>query len=169
MGMPKKLKNFNLFGDGNSYQGEVDEIVLPKLTRKMEEWRGSGMQGPIKWSNGTEALTMEWTVGGLMRAVLDQWGVTTHNGVQLRFAGGYQASDSNNVDAVEVVVRGCHSEIDMGTAKAGEDTSMKIVTEISYYKLSINGQDVIEIDFLGMVEKVNGTDTQQKLRQAIGL
>lgn len=169
MGMPKKLKNFNLFGDGNSYQGEVDEVVLPKLTRKMEEWRGSGMRGPIKWENGMEAMTLEWTVGGLMRPVLQQWGVTTHNGLQLRFAGGYQAAGSDKVDAVEIIVRGCHSEIDMGAAKVGEDTSMKILTEVSYYKLSINGEDVIEIDFLGMVEKVNGNDSMQALRQAIGL
>jgi P2 family phage contractile tail tube protein len=169
MGLPKKLQNFNVFNDGNSYQGIVDEITLPKLTRKMEEWRGAGMNGPIKYDQGQEAMTLEWSVGGLMREVLAQWGVTTFNGVMVRFAGGYRGADSDAVDAVEIVVRGRHSEIDMGSAKAGEETSMKIVTEVSYYKLTINGQDVIEIDFLGMVEKVGGKDSLAALRQAIGL
>lgn len=169
MGLPKKLKNFNVFNDGNSYQGVVDEITLPKLTRKMEEWRGAGMNGPIKYDHGQEAMTLEWSVGGLMREVLAQWGVTTFNGVMVRFAGAYQAADSDAVDAVEVIVRGRHSEIDMGSAKAGEETSMKIITEVSYYKLTINGQDVIEIDFLGMVEKVGGKDGLSAIRQAIGL
>jgi P2 family phage contractile tail tube protein len=169
MGMPSKLKGFNIFNDGNNYQGQVAEVVLPKLTKKMEEWKGSGMNGPIKYDMGQEAMVLEWTIGGLMRGVLDQWGVTTHNGVMVRFAGGYQSPDSGTVDAVEVVVRGRHSEIEMGTAKPGEDTAIKIVTEVSYYKLTINGQDVIEIDLIGMVEKVNGTDRLADLRQAIGL
>ena len=169
MGMPSKLKGFNIFNDGNNYQGVVAEVVLPKLTKKMEEWRGSGMNGPIKVDMGQEAMVLEWTVGGMMRGVLDQWGVTTHNGVMVRFAGGYQNSDTGAVDAVEVVVRGRHSEIDMGTAKPGDDTAIKIVTEVSYYKLTINGQDVIEIDLIGMIEKVNGTDRLADLRKAIGL
>ncbi len=169
MALPKKLKAFNLFGDGISYQGKVDEITLPKLTRKMEDWRGSGMNMPIKYDQGMEALKLEWTVGGLMVEVLKQWGVTKHDGVMLRFAGAYQAPDSGDVDAVEVIVRGRHSEIDMGNAKAGDDTKQKIVTELSYYKLTINGETIIEIDALGMVETVNGTDTLQSIRQAIGL
>ncbi|MET0322525.1 MAG: phage major tail tube protein [Duganella sp.] len=169
MGLPKKLKNFNIYNDGNSYQGQVDSVTLPKLSRKMEEWRGAGMGGPIKWDQGMEAMTLEWTVGGMMREVLAQWGVTTHNGVQVRFAGAYQRADTGEVDAVEVVIRGRHSEIDMGEAKVGDDTSMKIVTEISYYKLAINGETIIEIDFLAMIEKVNGNDSQTSIRQAIGL
>jgi P2 family phage contractile tail tube protein len=169
MGMPKKLINFNVFNDGNSYQGVADAITLPKLTRKMEEWRGAGMGGPLKWSQGMEALTLEWTVGGLMRQVLEQWGVTKHDGVMVRFAGAYKAADSDTVTAVEVIVRGTHSEIDMGEAKAGEDTSMKIITEVSYYKLTIDGQDVIEIDVLGMIEKVSGKDALADIRRAIGL
>lgn len=169
MGLPSKLKAFNVFNDGNNYQGQVAELVLPKLTKKMEEWRGSGMNGPIKYDMGQEAMTLEWTVGGMMRGVLEQWGISTHNGLMVRFAGGYQSPDTGTVDAVEVVVRGRHSEIEMGTAKSGEDTAIKIVTEVSYYKLTINGQDVIEIDLLGMVEKVNGTDRMSDLRKAIGL
>ncbi|KLB47455.1 phage major tail tube protein, partial [Xanthomonas euvesicatoria] len=51
---------------------------------------------------------------------LNQYGATTHNAVQLRFAGAYQRDDATEVDAVEVVVRGRHSEIDPGTGKSGD-------------------------------------------------
>lgn len=169
MGLPTKLKNFNMYGDGNSYQGQVSEVTLPKLTRKMEDWRAAGMAGPIKVDMGQEAMSMDWTVGGMLRAVLAQWGVMTHNGLQIRFAGAYQSEDSDIPDAVEVVIRGRHSEIDMGNAKPGDDTSMKIKTEVSYYKMTINGEDVIEIDMLGMIEKVNGIDRNAAIRTAIGL
>lgn len=169
MGLPKKLKAMNLFNDGISFMGEVGEVVLPKLTRKMEEWRGGGMSGPIKADLGMEALSMETTCGGIMRQVLEQFGTLKHDGVMLRYAGSYRAENSDTPDAVEVVVRGRHSEIDPGTSKGGDDTAFKFTTEISYYKLTINGEDVIEIDFMNMVEKVKGVDLLVKDRAAIGL
>ena len=41
--LPKILKNFSAFVDGRGYAGRVDEITLPKLTIKMEEYRAGGM------------------------------------------------------------------------------------------------------------------------------
>ncbi|MEQ2105058.1 phage major tail tube protein [Burkholderia cenocepacia] len=169
MGMPRKLKGFNLFQNGENFVGQVVEVTLPKLTRKMEDYQGGGMSGPIKVDFGQEGIQLEWTCGGFMRSVLGQHAITKHDGVLLRFAGGYQAEDSTNVDAIEIVIRGRHSEIDPGTAKSKEDTAFKVTTVASYYKLSVNGQDVIEIDFVNMIEKVNGNDLFAALRNAIGL
>ncbi|MBN3735836.1 phage major tail tube protein [Burkholderia stabilis] len=167
--MPRKLKGFNLFQNGENFVGQVVEVTLPKLTRKMEDYQGGGMSGPIKVDFGQEGIQLEWTCGGFMRSVLGQYAITKHDGVLLRFAGGYQSEDSTNVDAIEIVIRGRHSEIDPGTAKSKEDTAFKVTTVASYYKLSVNGQDVIEIDFVNMIEKVNGNDLFAALRNAIGL
>jgi P2 family phage contractile tail tube protein len=169
MALPRKLKNLNLFNDGQSYIGQIVEATLPTLTRQMEDYRAGGMNGPVKIDHGQEAIEFEWTCGGLMRPVLAQYGVTRHDGVQLRFAGAYQRDDTGDVDAVEIVVRGRHSEIDFGSAKAGEDTEFKVKTACSYYKLSINGATVIEIDLLNMVEVIDGTDRLAAQRRAIGL
>ncbi|SIQ11025.1 phage major tail tube protein [Marinobacterium stanieri] len=169
MALPRKLKNMNLFNDGLSYAGQVDEVTLPVLERKMEEWRGGGMDGSVKTDHGQEALSMDWTCGGLMEDVLRQYGITTHDGVQLRFAGAYQREDSSDVDAVEVVVRGRHSKIDMGSGKAGEGTEFKVTSELSYYKLTSNGEEVIEIDLINMVAIVDGEDRLAAQRKAIGL
>jgi P2 family phage contractile tail tube protein len=169
MGMPAKLEAMMLFNDGNSYMGQVAEVNLPKLKRKMEDWRGAGMSQAIKQDMGAEPLSMEWTCGGIMRGVLEQYGVTTASGVQLRFAGSYRADDAEDPIAVEVTVRGRHSEIDMGKQSPGDKTEFKVVTELAYYKLTMDGTDVIEIDALAMIEKVGGVDRQAKTRKAIGL
>ncbi|GGY12834.1 phage major tail tube protein [Massilia dura] len=169
MALPSILKNFNVFLDGTSYAGQAEEIQLPKLSRKMEEWSGGGMSGTVEIDMGLEALTLEQTYGGIIRGILDQWGLTRHDGAMIRFAGAYQAQDSDQVDAVEVVVRGRHKEIDPGSAKMGDKTAFKVVTAVSYYKLTINGADVIEIDVMGMIEKVNGVDRQTAIRTAIGM
>ncbi len=62
MALPRKLKNMNLFNDGINYAGQVVEITLPKLSRKMEEYRGGGMNGPVQIDLGQEALELQWTV-----------------------------------------------------------------------------------------------------------
>lgn len=169
MALPRKLKNMNLFNHGVSYMGQVVEVTLPKLTRKMEDYRAGGMNGPVRIDFGHEALEMEWSCGGLMRQVLQQYGRMNHQGVQLRFAGAYQREDTAAIDAVEVVIRGRHQEIDFGTAKLAEDTVFKVTTALSYYKLMINGDTVIEIDLMNLIENVNGTDGLADVRQAIGL
>lgn len=169
MALPRKLKNFNVFNDGLTFIGVVTEVVLPKLTRKMEEMRNGGMNGPVDADLGIEKLTAEHTYGGLVREVFNQFGISRVDGVLLRFAGAYQRDDTGEVDAVEVVMRGRHSEIDGGTSKAGDDTAFKVTSTLSYYKLTINGETVVEIDLLNMVEMVNGEDRLAEQRTAIGL
>ena len=168
MALPRKLKNLNLFNDGVTYIGQVGEVTLPKLTRKMEEWRGGGMNAPIKMDQGMEAMEIEAVCGGLMRDVFLQYGIARHDGVMLRFAGAYQRDDTGRVDAVEVVVRGRHEEIEPGKAKAGDDTEFKFKTVASYYKLMVNGETLVEIDVANMVEIVGGVDRLLEQRIAIG-
>ena len=45
MAMPRKLKLMNVFLNGYSYQGVAKSVTLPKLTRKLENYRGAGMNG----------------------------------------------------------------------------------------------------------------------------
>lgn len=169
MGLPRKLKDFNLFNDGQSYMGLVSEITLPKLSRKMEEYRAAGMSGPVSVDFGNEAIVLEWTAGGLMEDALKQYAASSHNAVQLRFAGAYQNDDDGSFATVEIVVRGRHKEIDMGNAKSAEDTVHKFSTACSYYKLTVNNNVIIELDFMAGVENIGGTDHRQALRKAIGL
>ncbi len=169
MALPSKLKNFNLFNDGNNYLGKVSEITLPKLSRKVEEWRGGGMDAGVEIDMGGELIILEWTAGGLLDTSLKQFGAAAADAAALRFAGAYQRDDDGSVDAVEVIVRGRHKEIDFGTAKPGDTTAHKFTTTCIYYRLDINGTTVIEIDALAMVFNVGGVDRLAEQRRALGV
>ena len=168
MALPRKLKNFNLLLDGESYAGVASEVVLPKLTRKTEEFRGGGMNGPVAADMGLEALNMEFTVGMDVR-VYRQFGISKVDGALIRFVGAWQREDSDQVTAVEVVARGRYTELDPGTAKAGEDAPLKVMANLSYYKLTVDGQVEIEIDLMNFVEVVGGVDRLAEQRNALGL
>lgn len=169
MGLPKKLKNFVLFVDGNSYAGEVPEVTLPKLTRKTDEFRAGGMNAPVDLDYGMEKIEFEWKSAGWSVGALSTFGSQRHDAALLRFVGGVQSDDSEEVTAVEVTVRGRHTEIDHGNPKAGEATEISYKTSCSYYKLTVAGEVVIEIDIVNMVEVVNGEDRMAQMRAALGL
>lgn len=169
MALPKKLKYLNLFNDGNSYLGLVSSLTLPKLTRKLQNYRGGGMSGSVAVDFGLDddALTLEWSIGGLDELVLQQWGSTSD--IPLRLAGSLQRDDTGDVSAVEVMMRGRHKEFDFGEYKQGEDTETKVTTQCTYFKLTIDGKELIEIDTVNMVEVVNGVDRLAEHRTALGL
>lgn len=169
MALPSKLKNLNLFNDGNNYLGQVPDVTLPKLTRKMEEIRHGGMDSPVEVDMGGELIVLEWTAGGLLESALSQFGATSATAAGLRFAGAYQRDDDGGVDAVEVIVRGRHKEIDLGTAKPGDTTAHKYTTTCAYYRLDINGNTVIEIDPLNFIFTVDGVDRLAEQRRALGV
>lgn len=171
MALPRKLKYMNLFNEGHSYMGVASSVTLPKLTRKLEAWRAAGMDGIAKvdMGMGDDGLQLEWKLGGIDDTVIKQFGAASASGIGLRFAGSYQQDDTSETIAVEVVVRGRHEEVDMGEAKEGEDTEHSIITACTYYKLVVAGEELIEIDTIGMLFKVDGKDMLEEHRKNIGL
>jgi len=167
MGLPSKLKNCNLFGDGISFLGMIPEVVLPKLALATEDYRGGGMLGPVPIDMGIEKLEAEFTAGGLLVPAITAFGSTTHDAVQLRFAGAY-TNDSGRVQAVEAVLRGRYGEIDLGNAAPGKDTEHKYKLAASYYRLIVDGTDLVEIDLIAPTFIVGGIDRYAEVRAAIG-
>jgi P2 family phage contractile tail tube protein len=170
MSLPRVLKHFNVFLDGVSHIGEVQKIDLPKLTRKMEAHRGGGMNGEADIDLGIEGpMKLTQTYAGFMKDIFKTWGIAKADGVLLRFAGSYQRDDTAEIDAVEVTVRGRQKEIDPGSSEAGSKTEFKSEMTCTYYKLTINGSILIEIDTVNFVEIVDGIDRIAEHRTAIGL
>ncbi len=107
-----------LFNDANIYRGVVKSVTLPALGRKMEAYRGGGMNGPVKADLGfsDDGIQFEWKTGGLDLISLKQFAMVNASGVALRFTGAFEQDDTGEVSAVEVVVRGRHETIEMGDA-----------------------------------------------------
>ncbi|MDP2128176.1 MAG: phage major tail tube protein [Pseudohongiella sp.] len=169
MALPKKLKDFNLFGDGNNWQGQIPKLTLPELARSMEEYRGGGMDGSVEIDMGQNLIEFSWTAAGMIAEVFNDYGTPIHDANLMRFTGSYESDETGEVIPVEVVVRGRHKVINMGDVEAGSQNEIEISTTCSYYKLSVSGQEIVEMDIPGMVFRVRGTDRLAQRRQALGL
>ena len=56
MALPRFLKNFDVTLSAFSFTQRAEEVTLPKVTVKTEEWRGAGMDAPIEIDMGLEKL-----------------------------------------------------------------------------------------------------------------
>lgn len=169
MALPNALKNFNVFADGISLMGQVEEIALPKLARKMDTFQGGGMIAPVDIDLGNEKMEMEITCAGWLREAIKQYGLAQAAGGMWRFAGAYQDDSTGTYSAVEIVTRGRFAEIDRGSAKMGDKSMTKMKASLTYYKESVDGEVKIEIDALNTIFIVNGVDRLAEQRKAIGL
>lgn len=171
MALPRKLKHLNLFLDGDNWIGVAEEFTPAKQTMKFETYRGGGMPGGVNINLGLDdgALDTEFTFGGYEAALFKKQHQAKIDGVMLRFSGSFQRDDTGEVVAVEILQRGRIKELDGGTLKTGDNTQLKVSMVNTYYKVTMNGEELVEIDLINMIWKVGGEDMMEAHRAAIGL
>lgn len=171
MALPRKVKYLNLFNDGVNWIGLVESVTLPKLTQKFEKYRGGGMPGAVDISLGLDdgALDTEFTIGGTEALLFKQMSTVKADGVMLRFTESLQRDDTAEIQALELVVRGRHKELDSGEHKQGDSSTTKVSSTNTYAKLTINGEVLYEVDLINMIWIVDGVDLMEEHRAAIGL
>lgn len=169
MALPRTLKLMNVFNNGLNFLGVAEEVELPKLAMKIEDYRAGGMIGEVGINLGLEKLELTHKYAGIVPELFTGFASDTIDSQLIRFAGSYQRDDTGEVSAVEIVMRGRHTELDGGNSKAGEKTETSIKSALTYYKMTIDGKEMIEIDMLNSVLNIEGKDRYAKHRAAVGL
>lgn len=167
--IPSVLKNMNAFIDGRGFAGRIESLTPPKLSRKMEEFRAGGMDGAIEIDMGQEKLEAAFTLAEPNKEVLKLYGAVNHGAVPVRFKGAYQRDTDGSIIKVEIFVKGRWKEIDGGEWKPGEKGSTNIAMPCTYYRYNEDGVDLIEIDMVNMIFKVDGVDLMAEMRKALGM
>lgn len=164
---PEVLKNLNMFLDGRGKAGRIEEFVTPKITHKVEEFRGGGMNAPIELEMGMEKLEASFTIKEHVKENAASLGLLDGQSIQITLRGAVDTG--NEVKSIVIQMRGRAKEMDQGTWKPGEDTPIKFALSLDYYKYLIAGSEVLEIDVLNFIYKVNGRDKLEEQRKALGL
>jgi P2 family phage contractile tail tube protein len=154
--------------DGRGYAGRVDEIELPKLTLKTEEHRAGGMDVPMEIDLGMEKLEISLTIADYDPDVFKLFGLLDTQDTPITVRGAIQRQ-GEVAQAVVISLRGGWKEIDSGTWKPGDKSILKVSVALNYFKLSIAGEEVVEVDAKNLVRRVGGVDQMAEIRNAIGL
>ena len=165
--LAKKLKNFTAFVDGRGYAGKIKELEPPKLTLKMEEYRAGGMDAATEIDMGMEKLESTLTFSEYDKEIFKQFGLTDGNAVALTLRGAME--DDTTTEEIVIQLRGRYKSLETGSWKAGDDATLKATVSCRYYKLSIGGSELVEIDVENMVRKIDGKDQLEAQRKALGV
>ncbi|MFD2177739.1 phage major tail tube protein [Veronia pacifica] len=163
------LREMNLYVNGKGYAGVIDELNLPKLKIKTEEYRGGGMNMPVDIDMGMEKLETDFSVSKFDKNVLTSFGLKAGHAIPLTVRGAVIDEADGSEFAVVVTLRGIVTEMDFGSWKSGDNTPLKVAMSLRYYRLTVNGEDLHEIDVANMVRKINGVDQLADTRKHIGL
>ena len=168
MALPTDLKDFALFAEGN-FIGDCTMTRAPKAVRKVEEWIGGGMAGPVEIADHLEKLDCEFETRGFTLAAFEQFGIRELGGVGLRFVGAHQQGNDGAVVQVEHTIRGTYKELEAGEHKRGEQGSTKVVASVTIWTLTVDGREILHIDMLQGIERYNGVDARAEVRSALGI
>ena len=164
------LNNANIYIDGNCLLGRADEFKMPDVKFKMAEHKAVGMIGTIKLPSGIDALEGEIKWNSFYQ---DVWGklLDPFSAVQLQARGNLETHGSQGritQVAYVVFVTASFYEVPMGSFKQNDKATFSSKFYATYIKQQVNGQDVLEIDAMANIYKVNGQDRLDAYRRNIG-
>ena len=171
MALPKMIKNGTAVFDGVPMGADVENITLPKLTMKTDDYRGGGMLGPVKVDLGMEGIQVEFECAASFRKDLyANFGGSDASGVGARFIFAVQSDDDRTeTDAVELSVRGRLTEVDPGSWKPDGRSKTKVVMPLTYACYRVNNQLLREVDLISGVNKgPDGIDFGANILRALG-
>jgi P2 family phage contractile tail tube protein len=103
------LNNFNAFVDGKGFAGRIEEIQLPKLSIKTEEFRAGGMDIPVEIDLGVEKLEADLTFAEFDADLFRLFGILGNSGISFTLRGGMQGV--SETESVVVNLRGIIKEL----------------------------------------------------------
>lgn len=169
--VPEKLINFRVYQDGDDLLG-ISDVTLPKLDSITETVKGAGVAGEIDDPTighfGSMELELNWRSLVKSNIVLAK-----PTGVHLDLRGACQGHDSaKNVlktMPVKIVIEGMPKSTDLGKLDMGATTDTKNTIEVTYIKITVDGETVLEIDKFNYICVIDGVDYMADIRDALGL
>lgn len=165
-----RVTNANIYIDGNSLLGRAEEVKLPDINAMMSEHKALGMVGKIELPSGFDKLEGEIKWNSVYAEVAR---VTANpfRAVQLQcrssievYGSGGRVSELPLVTHLTVMFK----KNPAGTFKQHDNVEMPATFTATYLKQIVNGEEVLELDYMANIFKVAGEDLLATYRANIG-
>lgn len=161
------IQGFTAFIDGFGKAGAGEELTLPKLKKKTEDFRGGGMLASRKVAMGYEAFEFDLSLSSFDPQVISKGGLFTNKELPLSVRG-YMDGDDNAQHTAICQMVGEFTDIDPGKWQAGKKAMLQAKASLISLKLTIDGAVIWDIDIKNGVYSVGGVDPYAGIRAALG-
>lgn len=166
-----RATNANVYVDGRSYLGRAEEVNLPTVKSIMTEHKALGMNGKFDLPAGIDKLeaTIKWN--SFYPDAMVKFGDPNRTiNLQIRSSLANWTSNGKASEVPVVIHLGAQvKDFPLGNFKQHDNVELTSTLNCTYCKLVINGQEVMEIDVLANVHKVNGADILAQYRANLGI
>lgn len=163
--LAESLYNINLFIDGIGFNGIVTQVTPPSIKYKIDDFQGGGMDAPVKVPLGMEALEANFSIMGNIPEALKCVGILNQTVV---FRAAFRKQNGDAVQCI-ITLTGIIHMLEPGDWRPGDKGENKFTMGCDYYKMEIEGYVMYEADPRNMVWNVNGHDTLEEFRMALGI
>lgn len=165
---PRILKNFVLFVAGIGTAGRCDEVQIPSLDLMTEEHIAGGMDAPIKHDLGMRAIDLSFHMAEYDPTIISLFGVKAQESTDLIFRG-HADDNAGNTEAIVIVARGQTQQIAPAQVRPGTKAGIQFTVNLVYYKMTVGGAVVVEIDIPNMKRIIGGYDQLAAMRANLGV
>ena len=165
-----QIVNGNVYINGNSQMGRANEVKIPDVEFEKIQHKGLGLHGAIKLPAGTNPIEAEIAWDSFypeVRAVM----LNPYKNTQLMIRSNLQVFDSRGLAAEEPMV----TIMNVSAGKVGgtshknkENAEFTDTVDVYSIKQTVAGKELLFIDVLANIYRVNGQDVLQKYHTNIG-
>lgn len=166
-----RATNANIYLDGKSFLGRAEEINLPTVKQIMSEHKALGMNGKFEISAGIDKLEASIKWNSFYRDVMVK-AANPDQAVQLQCRSSVKTVGSAGVlSEVPCVIHltANFKDFPLGNFKQHDNVELTSALNVTYCKVVYDGQELLEVDVLANVYKVNSNDMLAKYRANLGI
>lgn len=151
---------------------EIEDTVscqLPSIENGTTEVKGAGILGTLDMPSSAQlnAMTFSASMRSMNKTNLSCASPGVHN-IELRFVKDTKTDDGEMVaEGTKIFVTGVFKKNDPGKVEINGTMDGSIEYEVLRYRIVINGEEVVLIDKVNFIYKVNGIDYMEKIRAAL--
>lgn len=160
----KIITGHNVYVNGENFAGRIYEQELPDIDETTIRVKTAGMRGSVPIKTGIEDMQSTYTFEEHSRQLM---GLSPRSPVRF-ITSGYQ-DNGRETAKIEVEIGGFIKTKKLGTFGQDGNPRLVIVVDVDYYRYSDNDREVIEIDLINSVYKVEGVDHWEDLRNKLNL
>lgn len=165
-----RITNASIYLDGQDFFGKCEEVDLGSVKAVMSDFQGLGMVGLIELPDGIDKLEGKITWNSVYAEAAVKL-ASPYKTRQLQCRSNVQVFNNGGlVDEIPLVTFMTiqPKEYGLGSYKPREATKPETPFSAIYVRQLLNGREVLLLDYLANIFRVDGEDQLAKYRRNIG-
>ena len=168
MASPLILKGWYVTIDGKGLAGQVAETSFVNLDSTMVEVRSGDQNLKTRLNMGQEAMMYKMALYSFDKDIINAWGRVITGGTDITIRGGWQEAAQGEAEQHTHNMRVSLPSIPAEMYKPGEITTVTYEFDVYYYKWTVDGERLIEIDPENRIHFVDGENQLEAMNAALG-